>query len=79
MLNLNRIISGLAGAMLLVLAGCGGTAEPAEDVVGYKLYHGRASGQYLYALDVGLTWMIVGAVYGFALRARNRDEIRAAI
>ena len=48
-------------------------------LVGLGVVLAVLTGMSRYALDVGISWMVVGAVYGFALRARNRDEIRAAI
>jgi Amino acid transporters len=35
------------------------------------------SGMSEFALQVGLSWLAVGAVYGLVLRARDRDEIKA--
>jgi len=48
-------------------------------LVGLGVVLAVLTGMSQYALDVGITWMAAGAIYGFALRARNRDEIRAVI
>jgi amino acid transporter len=48
-------------------------------LVGLGVVLAVLSGMSRFALDVGMTWMAAGAVYGFVLRARNRDEIRAVI
>lgn len=37
------------------------------------------SGMSEFALQVGLSWLAVGAVYGLVLRARHRDEIKAPL
>ena len=48
-------------------------------MIGLAVVMAVLSGMSRFAMDVGLTWMITGAVYGFFLRARNRDLIRAEI
>jgi hypothetical protein len=48
-------------------------------LVGLGVVLAVLSGMSRFALGVGITWMAAGAVYGFVLRTRNRDEIRAVI
>jgi amino acid transporter len=48
-------------------------------VLGLVVVIAVLSGMSEFALQVGLTWLALGAAYGLVLRARHRDEIQAPL